>query len=92
VAVLIFIFFYRKKKRFDGELITVYMMGYGIGRLLIEQIRTDSLMIGPFKVSQVVAVACILAATIIFIKHRHLKYPDKTLEKEDKKDKIEEKN
>ena len=75
VALLIFIFFYRKKKRFDGEIITLYMLGYGIGRLLIEGMRTDSLMIGPLKISQVVAVICIVAAVIVFIMHRDLKYP-----------------
>ena len=60
VALLIFMLIYRKRKKFDGELSMMYLVGYGVGRFLIEGIRTDSLMIGPLKVSQVVAVSCIL--------------------------------
>ena len=38
----------------------MYLVGYGVGRFLIEGIRTDSLMIGPLKVSQVVALSCVV--------------------------------
>ena len=41
-----------------------------MGRFIIEGIRTDSLMIGPLKVSQVVAVLCVVGATIIIIVNR----------------------
>ncbi|MBR6344564.1 MAG: prolipoprotein diacylglyceryl transferase [Lachnospiraceae bacterium] len=40
---LIYIFF--KKKAFDGEAILWYLGGYGIGRFIIEGIRTDRLLI-----------------------------------------------
>lgn len=62
LLILLFIFFYRKKKKYDGELALTYVLGYGIGRLIVEAFRTDSLMIGPLKISQVVAVLCIVAA------------------------------
>lgn len=65
--VLAFIFFYRKHKKFDGEIGLIYMMGYGICRFFVEAIRTDSLMLGPFKVSQVVAIACVVIALILLI-------------------------
>ncbi len=70
LALLAFIFFYRKKKKFDGELAMIYVAGYGLGRFFIEMLRTDSLMIGPLKVSQVVAVLCVIVATAVIIKNR----------------------
>jgi phosphatidylglycerol:prolipoprotein diacylglycerol transferase len=67
LALLIFIFCYRKKKKFNGELSMLYVAGYGLGRFWIEGLRTDSLMIGPLKVSQVVAVICVLLAVGVII-------------------------
>ena len=63
--ILVFIFFFRKHKKFDGEIGLIYMMGYGICRFFVEAIRTDSLMLGPLKVSQVVALACVVIALIL---------------------------
>ena len=65
LMILIIFFIYRKRKKFDGELAMLYLLGYGIGRFLIEGIRTDSLMIGPFKVSQVVALSCVVVSIAV---------------------------
>ena len=43
-----------KKKKFDGEIFGGYCIWYGFGRMLIEGLRTDSLMLGPIRVSQLV--------------------------------------
>ena len=67
LLLLILIFIFRKKKRFDGEIFTYYIIGYGIGRFIIEGIRTDSLMIGPLKVSQVVAAGCVIVGIMILV-------------------------
>lgn len=46
-----------RKKRFDGQIFFFYISWYGFGRMLIEQLRTDSLYIGEtgIRVSQLVA-------------------------------------
>ena len=36
LLLLLFIFIYRKHKKFDGELLCIYLMGYGLGRFFIE--------------------------------------------------------
>ena len=60
--------FLSKKRTFKGETILQYIIWYGLGRFFIEWIRTDSLMIGPFKISQVIAGACvIIGITLIAI-------------------------
>ena len=43
-----------KKKKFDGEIFGCYCIWYGFGRMLIEGLRTDSLMLGPIRISQLV--------------------------------------
>lgn len=60
---------YRKKK-FDGQIFFFYMGWYGFGRMIIEGLRTDSLMIGEtLRVSQLVGALTFIAGmvfTIIF--------------------------
>ncbi len=48
-----------KKRRFHGEILLWYAVWYGFGRTFIELLRTDSLMLGPIRVS------CMLAALIV---------------------------
>ena len=58
-AVLLGIVFYKWRK-FDGQIILMYMIWYGAGRFFIEGLRTDSLTIGTLRVSQAVsAVICV---------------------------------
>lgn len=63
MCLLIFILIYTKHKKFDGELICIYMAGYGIGRFWIESMRTDQLLLWGTKlpVSMVVAVCMVVA-------------------------------
>ncbi len=37
----------------------VYLVAYSLGRLWIEGLRTDSLMLGGLRMAQVVSLACI---------------------------------
>ena len=58
--------FYRKRK-FDGQIVLGYIAWYGFGRMFIEGLRTDSLYVGPFRISQVVGLLSFLAATGVMI-------------------------
>ena len=60
--VLAALLLYRKHKKFDGELCLLYLGGYGIGRFLIEGIRTDTLKLGGtnIPVSQALALLMII--------------------------------
>ena len=61
--------FLSKKRKFDGQIALSYVAWYGLGRALIEGLRTDSLYWGPFRVSQLLAaVSCIAAVTVLLIK------------------------
>ena len=61
------ILFYRKHRKFDGEIILFYAAWYGSGRAFIEGLRTDSLMIGGFRVSQVLSIAIAISAIVAII-------------------------
>ncbi|MBR7184996.1 MAG: prolipoprotein diacylglyceryl transferase [Clostridia bacterium] len=57
---------YRKKK-FDGQIVLMYFGWYGFGRMFIEGLRTDSLYLGQFRVSQLVAGISFVACTALLI-------------------------
>lgn len=74
LLLLLFIFIYRKHKKFDGELLCIYLMGYGLGRFFIEGLRVDQLLIGHtgIAVTQVVCI-CIFVGGLIGIVLGHRK-------------------
>ena len=58
--------FLSKKRKYDGQMALSYVAWYGLGRTLIEGLRTDSLYWGPFRVSQLLAaVSCFAALGIL---------------------------
>ena len=56
-----------KKKKFDGQMCAMYFMFYGLGRMLIEGLRTDSLMLGNLRVSQGLSFLLIVLGILMFI-------------------------
>lgn len=68
----------RKKDNFrhKGLLLFVYFIWYGIGRFFIEGLRTDSLYLGSFRISQIVSIILILMGVIGIIYMRRKKWKD----------------
>ena len=64
---LILITLLYNKKKFHGQMFITYMMWYGFGRMLIESLRTDSLMIGDMRVSQFVGFATFVLGVILLV-------------------------
>ena len=64
LLVFVLLLVYRKHKKFDGEICLLYLGGYGIGRFIIEGIRTDTLFVPgtTVPVSQVLALGMVVAA------------------------------
>lgn len=60
-AVLICLVLYRKHKKFEGELFLLYLFGYGLGRVWIEGLRTDQLIIPGTEI----AVSQLLAGVLV---------------------------
>lgn len=61
---------FSKRRKYDGQIALLYCAWYGLGRAMIEGLRVDSLYIGPFRVSQLLAaVTCVAAVTVLIILH-----------------------
>lgn len=52
-------------------MISIYLIVYSIGRFFIEGLRTDSLMIGSFKIAQNVSVVLIIVGFGIWIMRKN---------------------
>lgn len=59
--------FYSKHRRFDGEILLMYLGWYGFERFFVEGLRTDSLYWGNFRVSQVLAAICVVVSLVVWI-------------------------
>ena len=70
--------FYAKKRKFDGEIFLCYLFWYGLGRVWIEGLRTDSLYLfgTGIRVSQLLALLCVLGAGTALAVIRLRKKPD----------------
>ena len=65
--VVLMVLRYALKKCNEGFLTSVYLIWYGIGRLYIESLRTDSLMLGNIKIAQLVSMLSILIGIVLLI-------------------------
>ena len=75
VVLLVIVY---KFYKFNGQVFFVYGGLYGLGRFWIESLRTDSLMLGTFRISQLVALAFVLICGFcyIYIRNRSTKSCD----------------
>lgn len=69
VGVLLFLFWFRKRKKFNGEVFLMYLIGYGIGRIWIEGLRTDQLLLPVvgLPVSQLLSGCLVVGCTILVV-------------------------
>ena len=80
LGLLLFMLWYRKRKRFDGEMMWIYLLGYGAGRFWIEGLRTDQLILfgTGLPVSQVLSLGLVLtSATCLTYRYRRLRQTTK---------------
>ena len=83
LMLLILLLIYRKHKKFDGEIALMYFAGYGIGRAIIESIRTDQLYITgtTIPVSMVLGITmAIVSLTAIAVIRTKIGKAEKTAE------------
>ncbi|MBF4691596.1 prolipoprotein diacylglyceryl transferase [Fusibacter ferrireducens] len=67
-GILLFTF---KNRKFQGEHFLKYMIFYSIGRFFIEGLRTDSLMLGPLRIAQVISLVFIVLGLAVIFYARH---------------------
>ena len=69
VGVLLFLFWFRKRKKFNGEVFLMYLIGYGLGRIWIKGLRTDQLLLPVvgLPVSQLLSGCLVVGCTILVV-------------------------
>lgn len=67
LCLLAVMLWYHKRKKYDGQMCLFYLGGYGIGRFLIEGLRTDQLLIPgtEIAVSQMLGLALFILAVVM---------------------------
>ncbi|WP_028403352.1 prolipoprotein diacylglyceryl transferase [Ectobacillus panaciterrae] len=77
ITGVIILLLLRKVNLRRGELFFTYLIWYSIGRFFIEGLRTDSLMLGPLRVAQVISIVIIVVSIIFIAVRRKMGYADK---------------
>lgn len=76
LCIFLFLLWYRKRKKFEGEIFLWYMALYGLGRSFIERLRTDQLRIAgtAIPVSQLLGILLFAGCVLYmwFAHYRHL--------------------
>ena len=79
----LFLFFFltwwdRNRRKAYGQTFALYLIMYSAERFLVESLRTDSLMSGPFKQAQVISLCAIIGGVILFrYCAKHFPLPEK---------------
>jgi phosphatidylglycerol---prolipoprotein diacylglyceryl transferase len=78
ILMYLFINDLRRNRLKTGAIFLIYLIAYGIGRFGVEGLRTDSLMLGPLRISQVVSLVGIAIGSIglVWLYVRQKKLPD----------------
>ena len=99
LGVLVLYLICRKARKFSGQVFLAYGVWYGTERAFVEGLRTDSLYVGAFRVSQLLSMAlagvCLVLLVVFWVKYtRHPKpidgvdyYSDPTAGMKTKKEK-----
>lgn len=69
LLIFLFLTFYWKKQDFlkPGEVFLTYLSLYSLGRFFIENMRTDSLMLGQIQMARAISIAIILVSIAIVV-------------------------
>ena len=59
-------YFDKNMRTAHGQTLSLYLIFYSLERFCVEALRTDSLMIGPFKQAQVISLCAIIAGIILY--------------------------
>ncbi len=66
--------FWSKRRKYDGQLLLMYLAWYGAERFIVEGLRTDSLMLGNIRISQalsaVIFVTSVILQIVFFMKRK----------------------
>jgi len=73
LGIFIVLMIMKKHKKFDGQIMAVYFMGYAAGRIWIEGLRTDQLLLMGTNIpfSQLLSAIILVGGVILLLLRRH---------------------
>lgn len=66
-AIFILLLIMKNKRKFNGQILFTYLGLYSLQRIFVEGLRTDSLMIGNIRISQILSAIIFVMSAIIYI-------------------------
>lgn len=70
IIFLILLWYRRKRAKASGEVFLLYIMLYSLVRFFVEGLRTDSLMLGPIRVAQLISISAIIISFYFLYRKR----------------------
>ena len=67
MLLFLFLLWLDNRRGFEGQVILAYGILYSLERFFVEALRTDSLMIGPFKQAQVLSLVIIACCVVLYV-------------------------
>lgn len=67
-SLFIFLLFMLNKRKFKAEITLIYLIIYSFARMTIEGMRTDSLMFGNIRISQLLSLLILISSILIYLK------------------------
>ena len=71
LGLILILILRRKNVLKKGNITSIYLVWYGIGRFIIEHLRTDSLMLNSLKQAQIISIIMIVIGIVLFIKSKN---------------------
>ncbi len=69
-GLFLFLIWFEKRKKYEGQILLLYGMLYSLARFFIEGLRIDSLMLGEFRVAQLLSAAAFALCFLILVINR----------------------
>ena len=59
------------KRKYKGQITLIYLIVYSFARMIIEGLRTDSLMLGSIRISQMLSLIIFIISITLYIKNNN---------------------
>lgn len=70
VTFSLFALLISNKRKYKGQIALIYLIIYSFARMIIEGLRTDSLMLGNIRVSQVLSLIIFIGSIWIYVREK----------------------
>lgn len=60
-----------RKRKYKGQITLIYLIIYSFARMIIEGLRTDSLMLGNIRVSQVLSLIILIISSFVYTTRKY---------------------